>query len=88
MHRRGASRFCRNFLSHRTEKFRKGILLFLRKFLVSKCFMDENGGYHVFPSKFFGFTVPKNFVEEPVCVSENFGYRKTLCLRGEYHDFL
>ena len=39
----GASRFCRNFLSHRTENFRKGVLLFLRKFLVSKSFMDEKG---------------------------------------------
>ena len=37
-------------------------------------------GYHDFPLK--------NFVEDPVSVSENFGYRKTLCLRGEYHDFL
>ena len=45
-------------------------------------------GYHDFPLKNFRLTVPKNFVEEPVCVSENFGYRKTLCLRGEYHDFL
>ena len=32
--------------------------------------------------------MPKNFVEEPDCVSENFGSRKTLCLRGEYHDFV
>ena len=87
--RRGASRFCRNFLSHRTETkifvkelfrfpekffyrknlwirggisrlsvesfishsneiFRKGILLFLKKFLVSKSFMDENGGITLF----------------------------------------
>ena len=38
--------------------------------------------YHDFPLKNFRLTVPKNFVEEPVCVSENFGYRKTLCLRG------
>ena len=45
-------------------------------------------GYHDFPLKNFRLTVPKNFVEEPVCVSENFGYRKTLCLRGKYHDFL
>ena len=37
-------------------------------------------GYHDFPLK--------NFFEDPVSVSENFGYRKTLCLRGEYHDFL
>ena len=38
-------------------------------------------GYHYFALKNFRLTVPKNFVEEPVCVSENFGYRKTLCLR-------
>ena len=51
--------------------------------------MDKRGGgYHDFPLKNFRLTVPKKFVEEPVCVSENFGYRKTLCLRGEYHDFL
>ena len=30
-------------MSHSAEKFRKGILLFLRKFLVSKSFMDEKG---------------------------------------------
>ena len=45
-------------------------------------------GYHYNPLKKFRLTVPKNFVEEPVCVSENFGYQKTLCLRGEFHDFL
>ena len=45
-------------------------------------------GYHDFPLKNFRLTVPKNFVEETVSVSENFGYRKTLCLRGENHDFL
>ena len=106
IHRRGPSRFCRNFLSHRTEtksfvkerfcfsenfwyrkifwirggisrfsveifmshsaeRFRKGILLFFRKFLVSKSLMDEKGGYHVFPSKIFGLTVPKSFVGIP-----------------------
>ena len=45
-------------------------------------------GYHYFLLKNFCLTVPKNFAEEPVCVSENLRYRKTLCLRGEYHDFL
>ena len=45
-------------------------------------------GYHDFPLKNFCLTVPKNFVEEPFCVSESFGYRKTLCLRGFCHDFL
>ena len=52
------------FMSHSAENFREGILLFLRKFLVSKNFMDEKG-YHVFPSKTFGLTVPKNFVGIP-----------------------
>ena len=33
-------------------------------------------GYHDFPLKSFRLTVPKKFVEEPVCVSEKFGYRK------------
>ena len=45
-------------------------------------------GYHYFPLKNFRLTVPKNLVEEPVCVSENFEYRKTLSLRREYHNFL
>ena len=45
-------------------------------------------GYHDFRLKNFRITVPKNFVEEPVCVSEKFGYRKTLCLREKYHNFL
>ena len=45
-------------------------------------------GYHDFPLKNFCLTVPKKLVEEPFCVSENFGYRKISCLRGESHDFL
>ena len=38
--------------------------------------------------RFFCLTLPKSFVEEPFCVSECFGYRKTLCLRAEYYDFV
>ena len=38
-------------------------------------------GYHDFPLKNFCLTVPKNFVEEPFCVSENLWYRKMLGLR-------
>ena len=47
-------------------------------------------GYHDFPLKNFCLTVPKIFVEEPFCVSQNFCYRKILRIRGgtwEYHDF-
>ena len=40
--RGGISRFSVEiFMSHSAENFRKGILLFLRKFLVSKSSMDE-----------------------------------------------
>ena len=69
------------FMSHSAEKFRKGILLFFRKFLVSESFMGEKRGCHVLPSKIFGLTVPKNFVGEDFGVSENLGYRKFLCIR-------
>ena len=100
-------------MSHSAEQFRKGILLLLRKFLVSKSFIDEKGvsrfsvknfwshsaekfrghpfngsenlgyqnfmhnrGNHVFPSKIFGLTVPKNFVKEPFSVSLLSGTKK------------
>ena len=39
------------FMSHRAENFRKEILLFLRKILVSKSFMDEVGGITFFRRK-------------------------------------
>ena len=42
-------------------------------------------GYRYFPLKNFRLTVPKNFVEEPVCVSEDFVHRKILCIRRGYH---
>ena len=44
--------FPSKFLSQCTENFRKGILLFLRKTLVSKSFMDEKGGITFFRRKF------------------------------------
>ena len=75
--RGGISRFSVEiFLSHSAEKSRKGILLFLRKFLVAKSFMDEKEGHHVFPSKIFCLTVPRNFVEEPISVSPISGIKK------------
>ena len=45
----------------------------------------EGGGYHVSPSKTFCHTVAKNFVGEHFGVSENFVYRKILCIRRGYH---
>ena len=63
-------------MSHSGENFLKGILLFLRKNLVSKSFMDENRGYHVFPSKIFGLTVPKTFVDIPSMFQKIWGIEK------------
>ena len=81
--RGGMSRFSVEiFVSHSVEKFRKGILLFLRKFLVSKSFMDEKGGCHVFPSKIFGLTVPKNIVGIPSMLQKIWGIEKVLCNIG------
>ena len=40
------------------------------------------------PLKFFCPTVPKFFLDEPFCVSESFGYRIILCLRGLFLNFL
>ena len=48
----------------RNKKFCKRTLLFSRKILVTKIFMSKRG-YHVFPSKIFCVTVPKNFVGIP-----------------------
>ena len=41
----------------------------------------ERGGHHDFLSKICCLTIPKNFVEEPFCVSESFWYRKMLRIR-------
>ena len=38
-------------------------------------------GYHDFLLKNFCVIVPKNFVEEPFCVSESFWHRKILEIR-------
>ena len=67
-------------------------MLCFRKFLVAKKLLDKGGGgrgeHQEFSSNFFCLTVPKNFVGGSFSASESFGYRKKICLRGEYHDFL
>ena len=46
-------------MSRNAENFRKEILLFLRKFLVSKSFMDEKGGITFFRRKFLSHSAEK-----------------------------
>ena len=64
--------------------------LFFRKIQVSKNVRDkrgrEEGGYHDLPSKLLSHST-KTFRRETL-VSESFRYRKILCIRGGYHDFL
>ena len=85
MHNRGYHAFVDIFLSHSTEKFRRGTLLCFKKFLVSKTFIDKKGGgreCHNFPSKICCPAVPKNFVGEPFCVLAKSWYGKNLWIRG------
>ena len=73
-------------MSHSAENFRKGILLFLRKLLVSKSFMDEKGGITFFRRKFLVSQCRKISWASLQCfrkyvVSKNFMHN-----RG-YHNF-
>ena len=81
--RGGISRFSVEiFMSHSAENFRKGILLFLRKFLVSKSFMDEKRGLSRFPVKIFWSHSAEKVRGHPLNVSEILWYRKILCIIG------
>ena len=77
------------FLSHSAKKIRRGTLLHFKKLLVSKTlWIRGGGGYHAFPPKIqifqiCCFTVPKNFVGEHFCVSENFVWKNFMDKRGE-----
>ena len=66
-----------NLISHSTEKLCMGTVLSFKTFLVSKTIREKRvGGYDDFLSKSFFLTVPNEFDEKPLCVSESFGYRK------------
>ena len=68
-------------MSHSAENFRKEILLLLRKFLVSKSFMDEKGVSRFSVENFWSHS-GERFRRHPFNVSENLGYRKILCILG------
>ena len=78
----GITIFRRIFFVSQRQKISWASLQCLRQIGLSKNFMHKRG-YHVFQSKIFCLTVPKNFVGIPSNVSENLGYGKILCiLRG------
>ena len=70
--------FVENFLSHRTEKIRKGSLLCFTKNQVSKKFMDKRGGgsIRIFCQNFFRLRMSKKFAGEPFSVSLTSGIEK------------
>ena len=76
--------FLSKFLSHSTKKYRRGTLVCFSIDRVPKIFMGKRRGVRVtiFCQSLF-LTVPKNFVGQPFCVSENFVYRKSLWIREE-----
>ena len=76
--------FCRHIFSHSTEKFRRGAFVFQKKSGMEN-FMQKMG-ISLFSVENFCLTVPKNFVVEPLLVSEKLWYRKFSCIRG-YHGF-
>ena len=61
-------------MSHSTEKFRKGNLLFLRKFLVSKSLVDEKR--ITFSVEKFGSHSAEKIRGHPLNVSEDLGVEK------------
>ena len=79
--------FMSKFLSHSTEKFRRGTLVSENFWYRKMLGLRKGAGIRIFRQNSF-VSAPNHFVEEPFCVSESFTYRKILCLRGEYHDFL
>ena len=87
MHQRGegegvSSLFVENFLSHSSEKLRRGILYCCNIFGYQKSLDKREGEYQDFPSKIFGLTVPKNFVGGPFSVSLISGTEKVWIREG------
>ena len=68
-------------MSHSAENFRKEILLFLRKFLISKKIWMKKGVSRFSVENFWSHSA-KKFRGHPLNVSENLGYRKTLGILG------
>ena len=77
--RKGESRLSlEDLLSHSFERIPEGSFVCMRQFLVSKNVNGEKG-HNNFPSKICCLTVmKKKIVEQPICVSEFFWYRKKL----------
>ena len=88
MHSRGASRFCRNFLSHRTEtkSFVKEPFCFPEIFWYRKN-LCIRGGISRFSVKIFMSHSAENFRKLFYCFWENFWFQKVLWMKRGNHVF-
>ena len=76
-------------LSHSIRKLGRGTVLGFKTFCYRKNFgIRWVGEYHDFQSEKFCGTVPKNVRRGILQCFNNFGYRKTLCIRGLYREIL
>ena len=62
------------------SKFQKNSII--RKFFLLGLVGETGREYHVLQTKVFCLAAPKKIVVETLCVSETFGYRKSLWRRG------
>ena len=86
MDEKGRITFLRlKFLVSQCRKISWASLQGFRKIGILKNSMHTRG-YHVFPSKRFGLTVPKNFVGIPSIFQKTWGIEKFYALMG-YHIF-
>ena len=78
MHRRGASRFCRNFLSHSTEtkSFVKEPFCFPEIFWYWKKFMDKKGHITIFGRNFYVSQCRKLSLGNPTVFEKIWGIEK------------
>ena len=90
MHKRGNTRFSfGNFLSHSTEKLRRGIFLCLIKILVSKIFMHKRGRGIIVLRRIFFSHSSETFRRGTLLCFRNFLVSKIVKDKrgGGYHDF-
>ena len=74
-------------MSHSAEDFRKGILLLLRKLLVSKSFKDEKGGTTFFRQKCLASQCLKNSWAS-LQLFRKFGVSKIFMHNRGFHNIL
>ena len=86
LNKNGISRFSvESFLSEGAEKYRWGLLRYIRKVRLSKNFMPKRL-ISLFSVEFFSRVLPIKLGRESLFVSESLGHRRLLCSVAGYRD--